>query len=73
MFKLNFLSLWGSRTTARHGILLYKLRLYVKQYRLIQELCRGTGVVGVTDNVAITNVMDDVGVMDDTQQNAASP
>ncbi len=36
-------------------------RLYVKQYRLIQELCGGTGVVVVKDNVGLT---DDAGVMD---------
>ncbi len=42
------------------------IRLYVGQYRLIQELCGGTGVVGVTDDVRVTNnveVMDDAGVM----------
>ncbi len=33
-------------------------RLHVEQYRLIQKLCRGTGVVGATG---------DVGVMDDAE------
>ena len=45
-------------------------RLYVEQYRLIQELCVGTGVVevkviaGVTDNADVMDVTDITGVTD---------
>ena len=38
-------------------------RLYVKQYRLIQTLCGGTGVTDVADVMDITDV---TGVMDVT-------
>ncbi len=33
-------------------------RLYVEQYRLIQDLCGGTGVVGAMDVVGVTDVVD---------------
>ncbi len=35
---------------------MYTNRLYVEQYRLIQMQCGGTGVVGVTDDVVVTDV-----------------
>ena len=39
------------------------MRLYVEQYRLIQTLCRGTGVTDVTD---ITDIMDVTDITDIT-------
>ncbi len=42
----------------------YLSRLYVEQYRMIQELCGGTGVVGITDDVGVTDVTDDIGATD---------
>ncbi len=37
----------------------YLSRLHVEQCRLIQELCRGTEVMRVTDNDGVTDIMND--------------
>ncbi len=41
------------------------IRLHVEQYCLIQMLCRGTGVVGVTNDVGVKDDVDDDGRVTD--------
>ncbi len=40
------------------------IRLYVKQYRLIQTLCGGTGIMDVSDVMDVTDITDVMDVAD---------